>query len=132
MTGRARSLGGFSAISALCLLTHNAVLIGGDMAGLPLIGCLLLSFSIVVVVGYVGHSLLSFREPLSMPRFARYALAMLANLPTAFATIWVARELFGLPMLYAAPLSTVASFLLNYLLSHWAIARRPLLGDKRP
>lgn len=115
--------GSFLAVSAICLLTHNVVMILGDYSGLPLLASVGLSFIIVVFIGYLGHSRFTYHEQVTLTQFSRYAVAMAANLPTALVTVWLARDMFGLPMPIAAPLSTVASLGINYVLSHWAIAR---------
>ncbi|MCU0736312.1 MAG: GtrA family protein [Methylotetracoccus sp.] len=129
MTDATTRSAAYLAVSALCLVTHNAVMIAGDAAGLPLSASVLLSFCVVVVLGYVGHSRLTFREPMTAGRFSRYALAMAANLPTAFVTVWLARDVVGLPMIVAAPLSTVVSIGINFLFSRWAIVHRHSVRD---
>jgi putative flippase GtrA len=112
---------GFTLVSATCLLVHNLVMIVADAAGSPLWGAVLASYGIVVLIGYAGHSFLTFAQPVSIGRFARYAFAMAANIPSAFIFVWLAKNLGGLPMVFAAPLATVCSLALNYLLARWAI-----------
>ena len=112
----------YLAVSALCLVTHNAVLIAGDAVGIPLAASVGLSFFVVVVLGYFGHSRLTFRKPIAAFRFARYALAMAVNVPMAFVTVWFARDIAGLPMVVAAPVSTIVSIGINFIVSRWAIS----------
>lgn len=114
--------GRFLAVAAICLLTHNAVMVLGDYSGLSLIASVGLSFIIVVIIGYLGHSRFTYHEPVTLTQFSRYTVAMAANLPTALLTVWLARDLFGLPMPIAAPLSTLVSLGINYVLSRWAIS----------
>lgn len=111
----------YGAVSAVCLSMHNAVMIGGDWLGWPYFGSILVSFSLSAVTGYILHSLVTFGEPISMRRFMRYAMAMMANIPIAFVAIWVWHDLAGLAMLWASPIATVCMVVVNFLLSRWAI-----------
>lgn len=113
---------GFTIVSATCLVVHNAVMIGTDGISFPLWGSVLTSYCIVVVIGYFGHSQVTFGQTIGAMRFARYAFAMAANIPSAFIFVWLAKNLGGLPMVLSAPLATVCSLALNYMLSRWAIS----------
>jgi putative flippase GtrA len=117
-----RSLIGYATVSGLCWLISNAILIAGDRANFPLSLSIGLSYVLVVVIGYFLHSLVSFRRPLSLPAFGRYALAMSLNIPLAFAAIWLLRDAAGLPMLWAAPLATGCTTAINFVLSRWAVS----------
>jgi len=113
----------YGLVAALCLGLHNGIIIGMDWLGAPLIAAVALSFAVVSVVGYALHSRFTFCRPMGMKAFARYALAMSANLPLAFITIWLWRHGVGLKMLYASPLASLCMIAMNFALSHWAIAR---------
>jgi len=118
---RGRSFVAYAMVSGLCLLISNLVLIAGDWAKYPLylsIGC---SYLLVVVIGYVLHSTVSFRRPLALPAFGRYALAMSLNIPLAFAAVWLWRDAVALPMFWAAPLATLCAASINFVLSRWAV-----------
>jgi putative flippase GtrA len=119
MTGRSPLRYGF--VAGICLAIHNAIVIAGDAAALPLLASVLVSFAVVVVVGYVLHSRLTFEQTLNWPRFQRYALAASVNIPLAFATLWFWSVALALPMIWASPIATVCTVLLNYLLFRWAI-----------
>ena len=120
---------GFTLVSGLCLIVHNAVMIATDRIGFPLWASVLSSFGVVVLIGYVGHSLVTFGEGMSAVRFGRYAFAMAANIPTAFVLVWIAKNLANLDMIFAAPLATVGSIAMNYILSRWAISPRRVLTE---
>ncbi|HWV61377.1 MAG TPA: GtrA family protein [Sphingopyxis sp.] len=111
----------YGAVSATCLVLHNAVMIGGDWLGWPYFGSILVSFSLSAVTGYVLHSLVTFGKPISMRHFARYAIAMAANIPLAFVAIWIWHDIAGLAMLWASPIATICMIAVNFLLSRWAI-----------
>jgi len=124
MIGRSTLM--YGAVSGSCLLLHNAVMILADRAGAPLIASVVLSFLLVALLGYVLHSLLTFREALGreklgLMRFGRYALAMSTNIPLAFATTWVWHGPVGLPMHWAAPIASGCMLAVNFVLSRWAI-----------
>jgi putative flippase GtrA len=118
-----RSLIGYAMVSGLCWLISNAILIASDRANFPLSLSIGLSYMLVVVIGYLLHSWISFRQALSLPAFGRYALAMSLNIPLAFAAIWLLRDAVGLPMLWAAPLATGCTTAINFVLSRWAVSK---------
>lgn len=121
----ARATFAYGAVSAICLLLHNAVMIGGDMLGWPYAGSILLSFCLSALTGYVLHSLLTFREPMSLSRGLRYAFAMTANIPLAFVAIWFWHDILGLAMIWASPIATLCMIAVNFVLSRWAILSPP-------
>lgn len=108
-------------VSGICLLLHNVVMITAMHRSFPLVMAVALSFCIVVATGYVLHSLLSFRQPLSLRRFWRYAAAMSLNMPLALVTIWLWKDIAGCPVVVAVPLATVTMLAANSLFSYWAI-----------
>lgn len=115
----------YGAVSAGCLVLHNAIMIGGDAIGWPYLASILLSFCVVAATGYVLHSLLTFREPIETRRFLRYAAAMSANIPLAFIALWIWHDFAGLAMIWASPIATLCMIAVNFVLSRWAILSRP-------
>ncbi|MEQ1510704.1 MAG: GtrA family protein [Sphingopyxis sp.] len=111
----------YAFVAGLSLLIHNLVIISADAIALPLFAGVLASFSVVVIVGYLLHSRLTFVEPLSWRRFERYAVAMAVNIPASFIMIWLWNVAAGLAMVYASPIATLCMLIVNYLLSRWAI-----------
>lgn len=108
-------------VASICLATHNAVMIAADAAGLALFAAVLLSFGCVALLGYALHCRVTFRQPMSLPGLKRYAAAMALNIPLAFVTTWLWKDLLHLPMAIAAPLASVMMLAINYVLSSWAI-----------
>ena len=129
-----RCLRDYALVSGFCLLLNNAVLIGMDRAGASLSASIALSFAIVVVVGYGLHGRVSFRGSLDLRGFARYALAMSANIPLAFAALWLWRDLVGLRVELAAPLATGCTTAINFALCRFAVfgQKRASTGPSRP
>lgn len=109
-------------ISGFCLVAHNIVLILADNFGSPLWLAVLLSFGFVVSIGYLLHSRLTFRQPITIRAFFRYAFAMSANIPLCFVTTGFWSYWIGFPMLIAAPLASGCMLLLNFVFCRWAIA----------
>lgn len=109
-------------VAGLCLLLHNIILIAANGMGVPLWLAVLMSFTAVASVGYVLHAIFTFRQPLSLMRLARYALAMSANIPLAYVTTWFWYAAIGLPMPLAAPIASCCMLALNFVLGRWAIA----------
>lgn len=122
---KARPVIGYSAISGLCLIANNAILIGMDHIGSPVPLSVLASYLVVVLLGYGLHSVVSFQQPLALSAFARYAGVMALNIPLAIAALYIWRTMAGFPMRYAAPAATACTIFVNFLLSRWAI-----LGDR--
>ena len=112
----AQSLPGYLLVSGVCLLLSNVVLIVADRSGCSLLVSFLLAYSIVVVTGYLLHSLISFRRPFGVAAFGRYAFAMAANIPLMFAALWIWRHLVALPMSSSAPIATGCMVLVNFML----------------
>ena len=119
-----RSIMLYTVISGLCFLLSNIVLIAGDHARISLLISITFCYLLVVPIGYVLHSLLSFRQRLSVAAFARYAFAMSLNVPLTFGSVWLWRDMLGLPMLWAAPLATGCTTAINFFMSRWAVAGR--------
>lgn len=115
-------IGRFFTVGLACALLHNAIMIGGDWVGLHYVASSLLSFAIVVLVGYWLHSGWTFpgaargRTP-----FVRYALTMAANLPLSIAGMFVFVDLAGLPVAIASPVVTVLLAAFNFVGGRWAL-----------
>ncbi len=119
MIGRSAFM--YGAVSATCLILHNFVMIFGDLLGWAFPFSIIISFCLSALTGYLLHSILTFKEPLRMERFMRYALAMSANIPLAFIAVWFWHEFAGLNMVWASPIATICMIGVNFVLSRWAI-----------
>ena len=115
----------YMTVAGFCLVLHNVILIASDSIGIPLWLAVLLSFTAVASSGYVLHAIFTFRQPLAVSRFARYAFAMSANIPLAFVTTWLWHVPVGLSMPLAAPIASGCMLAVNYLLGRWAIVPPP-------
>lgn len=125
MTPRAHLLrtGRYLGVGGACAGLHNLVMIGGDRLGAPFPPLILVSYALVVVVGYALHARVTFGEPARWAAFGRYAVAMAGSIPTTFALLLGLRTGLRLPMVLASPTATVLMLAVNFLVSRWAIVR---------
>jgi putative flippase GtrA len=115
-------LGRFFSVGLACALLHNAIMIGGDWLGLHYAVSNVVSFALVVVVGYLLHSGWTFPDAVrDHTSFARYALSMAANLPLSLAGMFVFVDVVGLPVSVAAPTVTVLLAAFNYFAGSWSL-----------
>ena len=111
-------------VAVVCAALNNAVLIAVSWAGFSLGIGLLSSFAIVLPIGYLLHVNLHSQAQASLASFARYGFAMLSNLPISALLLWVLTAIVQLPVRLAAPTTTIALFVGNYLLvSRWVLIK---------
>lgn len=115
----------FLVVGFACALLHNAIMILGDRVGLHYAVSSVLSFCIVVTLGYRLHSGWTFSQAeQSRSSFVRYAFAASANLPLSIAGMFVLVDLGGMSVPLASPLVTVLLFAFNFAASRWALRVR--------
>jgi putative flippase GtrA len=112
-------------VSGLCMVTHIAIMIAADLAGMDLLPALALSFCVVVLLGYALHTRFTFAVARESGGLLRYTGAMATTLPLASAFLWVYSRWCGWPMWLAAPAGAATMLVVNYLAAHWALVRRP-------
>jgi putative flippase GtrA len=126
--GRVRELvrkaGSYGAVSIVCFVLNNLLLIGMDALGQPLWLSLAVSATTMILLGFVLQSFFTFEAPLNWPAFARYTLMMLPNVPLAYGLLWLLHDRLSLTMLFAAPAATTLMLLWNAAGSAWALHRR--------
>jgi len=112
----------FLTVGLACALLHNAVMIGGDRLGLHYALSSVVSFCIVLIVGYRLHSSWTFPGAAQgqLP-FVRYALIAATNLPLSIAGMFVFVDLIGMSVPIASPLVTVLLLALNFAGNRWAL-----------
>ena len=108
-------------VSALCLVAHNLVINVMYGLGFHLISAVIVSFVVVVPIGYLFHCRLTFREQLYWFRFQKYAGAMAGNIPLSYINIWFLHEVAGLKIVWSSLSASIIMVAVNYLLSRWAI-----------
>lgn len=119
-----RRFGRYAAVAIACALLHNGIMIGLDRLGVHYALCQTGSAVVLLPVGYLLQSRLTFGVERSWPHFMRYSAALLTNFPVAIASLWLLCDVMALDMLWAAPASMVLLFAWNYATSAWAFSRR--------
>lgn len=114
----------YTIVGAICALAHNAVMILGDLAGGHYVPMTVLSFGIVTPLGYQLHSRFTFGEQLSSRGFLRFASGVTTGFALSLLSMAILCTGLGLPVVIAAPLTTITLFLWNYVSAHWAILER--------
>ena len=114
----------YGAVSLLCFIINNLLLIGLDMLGQPLWVSLLVSASVMIIIGFSLQSIFTFAVPLKWSAFGRYSLMMLPNVPLAYALLWLLNEQLSIAMYFSAPLATAFLVIWNATGSAWALQRR--------
>jgi putative flippase GtrA len=118
-------VGRFFSVGLMCALLHNAIMIGGDWVGLHYVVSSLISFAIVVLVGYGLHSWWTFPgAERGVMSFALYTLTMALNLPLSLVGMFALVDLAGLGVPIAAPAVTVMLAAFNFLGGRWALRAR--------
>jgi putative flippase GtrA len=116
-------------VAAICMVTHNAIVIGGDALGLYMPLAVTISFCVVVLLGFVLHSRFTFSVKGDARSLLRYTAAMALNLPLNILLLWLLFDLMRWPMVVASPVATVVMLAVNFFASRWAIAARGPGGE---
>lgn len=119
----------FVLVGLVCAVAHNAIMIGGDRAGLHYALASLVSYVVVVVLGFALHVRFTFQQTPSFGSFARYGVTMAANYPATIALLFLMCDLAHWPIAVAAPVATVLMMAWNFAASRWAIVRNQALSD---
>src|SRR5512139_3016490 len=114
----------YGAVSLVCFIVNNLLLIGLDALGAPLWLTLGISAALLILLGFALQALITFAVPLSWPALVRYTLVMLPNIPAAYVLLWLLRDRLGVPMHFSAPIVTTLMVIWNGMGSIWALARR--------
>jgi len=113
-------------VAGACMVAHNAIMIGGDAAGLAMPVAVAVSFCVCVLLGFALHSRFTFAAKGEARALLRYTAAMALNLPATILLLWLFFALLRWPMALAAPAGTLVLLIVNFFASRWAIAaRRP-------
>ncbi len=113
-----------------CAVLHNVIVIGFDRIGINYAIASAFSFVVIVLIGYLLHTGLTYEQPRSLGTLARYTLAMAANFPLTVGFLFLLVTILGLPVFVAAPTGTVLLFGWNFVASRWAIVRRRDRGSE--
>ena len=115
----------FAIVGLICAVAHNVIVIGASLAQVHYAVACVISYVLVVVLGFVLHVRFTFQETPTWPGFWRYAIGMAANYPITLALLFAMCDLAGWPVAVASPVATVLLVAWNFLASRWALARKP-------
>lgn len=121
----------YTAVSIICAILHLLILNVGAIAGVHYIESVLASFVVCVVAGFYLHACWTFRQGCDVRSFVSYSAAMALNVPGTIVLLWLLVDLAHLPMVLAAPLSTVLLAAMNFLISSRIFGPRPRLWHSR-
>jgi putative flippase GtrA len=122
--------GRYAVNGLVCALAHNAVMIGGDAAGLHYLPATILSFFLVGGLGYALHVKSTFRQSLRFGSYARFMAGLSLGFPVSLPVMFLLCDVLKLPVWIASPVATLLLFLFNYVMARWAIMRRGVRGER--
>jgi putative flippase GtrA len=111
-------------VGIFCVLLNNALLIGLDWLGVHYGISVLISAAVMLPLGFILQSRLTFGTQPGWRSFGRYSSVMIVNTPLAWLLLWATHDHAGWAMIYASPVTIGILFVWNYLASGWAIAAR--------
>lgn len=111
-------------VGALCAVIHNFIVIGSSFFGVHYVVSTLISYFVVVIIGFFSHTYFTFSQTMTVPSFLRYASAMVMNYPLSILAMFLLVNVAGLSVPIASPLATVILMAWNYFASRWAILAR--------
>ena len=111
-------------VGALCAVIHNFIVIGSSFFGIHYVVSTLISYFVVVIIGFFSHTYFTFSQTMTVPSFLRYASAMVMNYPLSILAMFLLVNVAGLSVPIASPLATVILMAWNYFASRWAILAR--------
>lgn len=114
----------YVAVAGLSAVISNAILIGGDAAGIGYTLLVLLSWLVTGTLAYLAHAIFTFRQPIIAGSWVRFLAGSAIGIPAAWLLIALFRTQLGWPMALSAPVATVVMFGYNYLNARLAILRR--------
>jgi len=115
----------FALVGLACAAAHNVIVVAADRWHIHYALSCLLSYVVVVILGFVLHVHFTFQQAPTVASFWRYAISMAANYPITLALLFVMCDIAGWPVAIAAPVATIVLFAWNFLASRWAIVRKP-------
>lgn len=110
-------------VGGLCALVHNAIMIGGAALRLHYAASTVVSYVVVVVLGFLLHARFTYSAQPTLKGFGLYAAGAAMNYPFWLLLMFLLYDLGGLPMAIASPLGTVVLTAWNFFVSRWAILR---------
>ena len=121
-----RHISRYLVVSVLCAGIYNLVMFAGAWIGVHYAVSTVVAFVLIVATGYVLHCTFTFSQTFGWGSAVRYGAVMLVNLPVNLGLMFVLHDLLHVPVPVASVALTVILFAWNFLMSRWAILRRPV------
>jgi putative flippase GtrA len=115
----------FALVGLVCAAAHNAILLAADWCGIHYAPACVVSYPLVVGLGFVLHVRFTFEQPATFAAFWRYGASMAANYPITLALLFLMCDVGQWPVAVGSPAATVLLFVWNYVAGRWAIIRKP-------
>lgn len=122
----------YALVGAVCAVAHNLIVIGLDLWRVHYAAASVISYIVVVLLGFALHTRFTFAVTPGLRSFARYAVAMAANYPLTIGLLFVMVDVAHAPVSVAAPVATVVLVGWNYIASRWAILTAARLQTQPP
>jgi len=131
-----RTTARFALVGLICAAAHNAIVIAASWRQIHYAPACVISYLVVVVLGFALHVRFTFEQQATAASFWRYSVSMAANYPITLVLLLLMCDVAEWPVAVASPVATVLLFVWNFLASRWAIARKPpappLTSPSRP
>jgi putative flippase GtrA len=115
----------FAIVGLVCAATHNAIVLAASWWQIHYAPACVISYVVVVVLGFALHLRFTFEQPATVASFWRYSLSMAANYPITLVLLFLMCEMAQWTVAAAAPVATVLLFLWNFFTGRWAIIHKP-------
>jgi putative flippase GtrA len=103
---------------------NNVLLIAVAAVGFDYLSSSLIICVPMLIIGFMLHSLVTFKTKATIGAFLRYSGAILSNYPVLIATLFLLCDITHLPVYIAGPIATIVLFVWNYVFTHWAMVGR--------
>lgn len=114
----------YIAVAGLSAVVSNAILIGGEVAGIGYTVLVLISWFVTGTLAYSAHAFFTFRQPIAAGPWLRFLAGAAFGIPAAWLLIVLFGKVLGWPMALAAPAATLVMFGYHYINARFAILRR--------
>ncbi|MGB7654493.1 MAG: GtrA family protein [Novosphingobium sp.] len=114
----------YVAVAGLSAVVSNAILIGGDAAGIGYMALVLVSWLVTGTLAYLAHAFFTFRQPILAGSWLRFLVGAATGIPAAWLLILLFGKVMAWPMVLAAPAATLVMFGYHYINARLAILRR--------
>jgi len=111
----------YAQIGLLCAVLNNLIVIGFDRVHIHYAVAVGVAFLATTSIGYLLHSIYTFRTPPSVLALTRFFGANVSSFFIAMAMMVGLCDGFGLRPSIAMPIATILLFAWNYALATWAI-----------